>query len=131
MNWKYTLVAGAGTGATLATFVSLIMVIIGLEPPSFASALAIFLLMILASALIVEKTLQRIGYGEPSLKQLIPVSFCTFLLPILGASFGAPNSDLDTIVIIILLGAAGGVFWSIPFALWSFISDKKLTKEEE
>jgi len=107
------------------------MVMIGLEPPTFSSALAIFIAMILTSAFVVKKISQRIGFCEPNLKQLIPVSFLTFLLPILGASFGAPNSDLDTIVSIILLGTAGGVFWSSPFALWSFISGRKLTIEEE
>ena len=131
MNWKYTLGAGAGTGATLATLVAVLMVMIGLEPPNFSSALAIFIGMILTSAFVVKKISQRIGFCEPTLKQLIPVSFLTFLLPILGASLGAPNSDLDTIVSIILLGTAGGVFWSSPFALWSFISERKLTIEEE
>ena len=131
MNWKHTLGAGAGTGALLATLVALIMIKIGLEPPSFGAALAIFIGMILISAFGVKKISQQIGCCNPSLKQLIPVSFLTFLLPILGASFGAPNSDLDTIVSIILLGTVGGVFWSSPFALWSFISERKLTIEEE
>ena len=30
-----------------------------------------------------------------------------------------------------ILGTVGGVFWSSPFALWSFISERKLTIEEE
>ena len=119
MNLKHTFAAGAGTGAILASLVALIMLKIGLEPPSFEAALGIFFGMILVSAFAVKNILQRIGCCDPSLKQLIPISFLTFILPILGAAFGAPNSDLDTLAILILLGTIGGLFWATPFALWN------------
>jgi len=119
MNGKQTLGAGAGTGAILATLVALIMVKIGLAPPSFGGALAIFMGMILFSAFTVKKISQAMDYCNPSLKQLFPISFLTFLLPILGPTFGAPNSDLDTLLTIIAIGTVGGLFWSIPFALWN------------
>tara|TARA_B100001123_G_C14968383_1_gene890609 strand:+ start:132 stop:569 length:438 start_codon:yes stop_codon:yes gene_type:complete len=124
MNWKNTLFTGAGTGAILATLVAVIMLEIGLEPPSFGAAIAIFLGMIFISAFAVQKISQRIGCCNPSLKQLIPVSFLTFMMPVLGASFGAPNSDLDTLVNLVIIGTIGGVFWSIPFSIWNFIKNR-------
>ncbi len=120
MNGKQTLGAGAGTGAILATLVALIMVKIGLAPPSLGGALAIFMGMILFSAFTVKKLSQAMGYCNPSLMQLFPISFLTFFLPILGITFGAPNSDLDTLLTIIAMGTVGGLFWSTPFALWNF-----------
>lgn len=119
MRKKDIIFVGAGTGATLATLVALIMLKIGFEPPSFGAALAVFFGMIFASAFIVKKISQQIGCCEPSLKQLIPVSFLTFIIPVLGASFGAPNSDLDTLLTLILLGTIGGAFWSLPYVLWA------------
>ena len=121
MNWNYTFAAGAGTGTILATLVALIMVKLGLEPPSPELAITIFLGMIFISAFAVQKTSQRIGCCNPSLKQLFPISFLTFMMPVLGASFGAPNSDLDTLANIILIGAIGGGFWSTPFAIWNYL----------
>jgi hypothetical protein len=129
MNWKNTLVVGAGTGATLGTLVAVIMVEIGLEPPSFGAAIAVFLGMIFASAFAMQKTSQRIGCCNPSLKQLIPISFLTFVLPVLGASFGAPNSDLDTLATIIFIGAIGGGFWSTPFAIWNYYRGPKSSED--
>ena len=130
MNWKNTLVAGAGTGAMLATLVALIMLKIGIEPPSFWAAIAIFIGMIITSAFTVKKTSQSIGCCDPSLMQLIPISFLTFFIPILGAAFGAPNSDLDTLAILILLGTIGGVFWSIPFAIWNFSKNRNQSEDK-
>ena len=119
MNLKQTLGAGAGIGATLATLVALIMVKIGLEPPSLGGALAIFMGMIFFSAFTVKKISQAMDYCNPSLKQLFPISFLTFFIPILGITFGAPNSDIDTLLMIIAMGTVGGLFWSTPFALWN------------
>ena len=87
--------------------------------------------MILISAFAVKKILQQIGYCDPSLKQLISVSFLTFFLPILGVSFDAPNSDLDTLATIILMGSIGGAFWSTPYVLWALIKKTNSTENEE
>ena len=124
MKLKHIFAAGAGTGAILAALVALIMSKFGLEPPSFGAALAVFFGMIIVSAFSVKKISQRIGCCNPSLKQLIPISFLTFMLPILGAAFGAPNSDLDTLATLILLGTIGGLFWTTPFALWNHFRNR-------
>ncbi len=140
MKLKHIFAAGAGTGAILAALVALIMSKFGLEPPSFGAALAVFFGMIIVSAFSVKKISQRIGCCNPSLKQLIPISFLTFMLPILGAAFGAPNSDLDTLATLILLGTIGGLFWTTPFALWNHFrnqnsdsdySGQSLSQEDE
>ena len=68
MNWKQTLAAGSGTGALLATLVALIMVKVGLEPPSFGAAIAVFILMIYLSAYSIKKISQSMGWFDPSLK---------------------------------------------------------------
>ena len=130
MNLKHTFAVGAGTGAILASLVALIMLKIELEPPSFGAALAVFFGMILVSAYAVKKISQRIGCCNPSLKQLIPISFLTFILPVLGPAFGAGNSDLDTLATLILLGTIGGVFWATPFALWNHFRNRSSDSDE-
>jgi len=125
MDWKQTLAAGSGTGAALGTLVALIMVKIGLEPPSFGAAMAVFILMILFSAYSVKKTSQFMGWFDPSPKALILVSFMTFIMPLLGASFGAPNSELTTLATLVLLGFLGGLFWSLPFVGWAYYNSRR------
>ncbi len=119
MNWKYTLGAGAGIGAILATFVAILMVKIGIDPGSFGGFLVISFGLMGVSIFLLKQIFQSLAYPQPSLKQLIPISFLTFIIPLFGITFGAPNSDIDTLVMIILIGTVGGLFWSTPFALWS------------
>jgi len=64
------------------------------------------------------------GCCEPSLKHLIPVAYLTLLIPVLFTSMGAPNSNLVTLATIVMLGAIGGIFWSTPFALWSYYKSR-------
>ena len=129
MNWKTIFLAGAFTG----TFVGLLMVVITHIPLGSTSdgykitimyhwsgALLTVIGIPLVSAFSVKYGSRKLNCCEPSLKHLISVSFLTFFLPIFGASFGAPNSDLDTLAIIVMLGAIGGIFWSTPFAAWSY-----------
>jgi hypothetical protein len=101
------------------------MIKIGLEPPSFGAAIAVFIGMIFLSAFSVKKISQSMGWFDPSLKALIPVSLMTFILPLLGASFGAPNSDLTTLASLVLLGLLGGMFWSLPIAAWVYYSSTR------
>ena len=130
MRKRDIIIAGAGTGTLLAIFSLLFMGIVG-DPGSLVGLLAIAFGMMLASALAVKKISQQIGCCDPSLKQLIPVSFLTFLLPIVGISFGAPNSDLDTLATIVLMGAIGGAFWSLPYVLWALVKKTNSSENEE
>ena len=124
MNWKHTLGAGAGIGATLATLIALFFVKIGIDPGSFLGLFVIFFVMAVISAFIMNQILQVIGYPNQSLKQLIPIGFLTSLIPLLGVSFGAPNSDLTTLGQIILIGTVGGIFWSTPFSAWNYFKNR-------
>ena len=128
MDWKQTLVGGSATGAALAILVSLIMIMGGLEPPSLGAAIAVFIGMIFLSAYSVKKISQSMGWFDPSLKALIPVSTMTFILPLLGATFGAPNSDFTTLAFLVLLGLLGGIFWSLPIAGWAYYSSTRNTQ---
>ncbi|MBN28997.1 MAG: hypothetical protein CMB33_03905 [Euryarchaeota archaeon] len=125
MDWKQTLAGGSATGVVLATLVSLIMIMGGLEPPSAGAAIAVFIGMIFLSAYSVKKISQSMGWFDPSLKVLIPVSTMTFILPLLGATFGAPNSDFTTLAFLVLLGLLGGIFWSLPIAGWAYYSSTR------
>jgi hypothetical protein len=131
MNWKHTLVGGAGTGSILALFIALIMVKIGVEPPSFPAALALFITMILLSAFIVNKIANRVENVDLNMKHLVSISFLTFFIPLLGTSFGAPNSELLTLAQIVIMGTLGGLFWAFPFALWVHHTDRSKPSEDE
>ena len=85
----------------------------------------------LMSAFLVKHGSKKMNCSEPSMKQLIPVACLTFLIPVFGVSFGAPNSDLDTSATIVLMGAIGGAFWSLPYVLWTLIKKTNSSENEE
>ena len=133
MNWKTIFLAGALTG----TFAGLLMTVITHIPLGndsdgyqitvmyyWSSALLVVIGIPLVSAFGVNIISKMSGCCEPSLKHLIPVAYLTFLIPVLGASFGAPNSNLVTLATIVMLGAIGGIFWSTPLALWSYYKSR-------
>ena len=78
----------------------------------------------LVSAFSVKYGSRKLNCCEPSLKHLIPVAYLTFLIPVLFSSMGAPNSNLETLATIVMLGAIGGIFWSTPFAAWSYFKSR-------
>ena len=133
MNWKIIFLAGALTG----TFVGLLMTVITHIPLGndsdgyqitvmyyWSSALLVVIGIPLVSAFGVNKIAKMSGCCEPSLKHLIPVAYLTLLIPVLFSSMGAPNSNLVTLATIVMLGAIGGIFWSTPFALWSYYKSR-------
>ena len=133
MNWKTIFL----TGAAIGTFAGLLMTVISHIPLGndsdgykitvmyhWSSALLVVIGIPLVSAFGVNKISKMSGCCEPSLKHLIPVAYLTFLIPVLGVSFGAPNSNLVTLATIVMLGAIGGIFWSTPFALWSYYKSR-------
>ena len=133
MNWKIIFLAGALTG----TFVGLLMTVITQIPLGndsdgykitvmyhWSTALPVVIGIPLVSAFGVNKISKMSGCCEPSLKHLIPVAYLTLLIPVLFSSMGAPNSNLVTLATIVMLGAIGGIFWSTPFALWSYYKSR-------
>ena len=133
MNWKTIFL----TGAAIGTFVGLLMTVITQIPLGndsdgykitvmyhWSSALLVVIGIPLVSAFGVNKISKMSGCCEPSLKHLIPVAYLTLLIPVLFSSMGAPNSNLVTLATIVMLGAIGGIFWSTPFALWSYYKSR-------
>ena len=133
MNWKTIFL----TGAAIGTFVGLLMTVVTQIPLGndsdgykitvmyhWSSALLVVIGIPLVSAFGVNKISKMSGCCEPSLKHLIPVAYLTFLIPVLSVSFGAPNSNLVTLATIVMLGTIGGIFWSTPFALWSYYKSR-------
>ena len=80
--------------------------------------------MIIGSALLSMKILEKLS---PSLKQILPIAFLTFIIPLLGATFGAPNMGIKSILTLIGLGLAGGAVWGVPFAVWNRFKNQKET----
>ena len=120
MSWKNTILFGAITGMLVSTFIIVIFIIAQIDPGSFAGLFAIFFGMATLSAVFANQILKISGRSCLSLKILVPIGFLTSIIPLLGATFGAPNSEPSTLIVIVLLGAAGGIFWSIPFAGWDY-----------
>ncbi len=133
MNWKAIFLAGVLTG----TFVGLLMTVISHIPLGhdsdgyqitvmyhWQSALLVVIGIPLVSAFGVNIISKMSGCCKPSLKHLIPVAYLTVLIPVLGVSFGAPNSNLETLATIVMLGTIGGIFCSTPFAAWSYFKSR-------
>mgnify|MGYP000020512123 FL=1 len=133
MNWKTIFL----TGAAIGTFAGLLMTVISHIPLGndsdgyqitvmyhWQSALLVVIGIPLVSAFGVNKISKMSGCCEPSLKHLIPVAYLTFLIPVLTTSGGAPNSNLVTLATIVMLGTIGGIFWSTPFAIWSYYKSR-------
>jgi len=119
MDWKNTLLTGTAAGASVGFLLSL-NGFFGIEFNSFGGFMASVLGIILVSAFGVKTFSEKTGLCEPSLKHLVPVSLATFVIPVVGPAFGAGSTGLDYVVALIALGAVGGLFWSTPFAGWSY-----------
>jgi hypothetical protein len=97
---------------------------------SFGGFLAYVFGSILLSAFGVKIISQKIGCCEPSLKHLIPVSFLTFFMPVLGPAFGG-NGHYDYVAFVTGFGVIGGAFWSLPYVLWALIKKTDSSENEE
>jgi len=91
------------------------------------STLLVVIGISLASAFTVRWLSFKRGCCEPSLKQLIPVAFLTFVIPVLGPVFGGTGA-IKEIPIVTIMGAVGGLFWT--FALWAFFKPSDHEEEE-
>ena len=120
MNWKNVLFSSACTGVLAAVFIIIVFVLAEIDPGSFAGACGSFFALAAISAAVVNKISRNLGCIDVPLKILIPVGFLTTIIPLFGASFGLPNSNVTSLVTLVALGAVGGIFWSTPFILWLF-----------
>ena len=130
MNWKNIISSGAATGAILAILILIVFILPELDPGSLAVLCGGWFSLAVLSAFIVNQISKRAQWPEVSLKILIPVGCITSIIPLFGPLFGMPNTEPITLATVVAMGAIGGFFWSIPFALWSFFSSKKTTEEE-
>lgn len=124
MNWKNILVSGACTGVLAASFITIVFALAKIDPGSFAGLCGGFFVLAATSAAIVDQISKQAGWPEVSLNILIPVGFLTTIMPLLGATFGLPNSGLTSLATLVALGAIGGIFWSTPFAGWNYFKSR-------
>ena len=130
MKSKNILFSGAATGAILAILVLVVFILPEIDPESFELLCGGWFLLVVLSAFIVNKISKLAEWPEVSLKILIPIGCITSVVPLFGPLFGMPNSEPITLATVVAIGAIGGLFWSIPFAMWSFFSGGKTTEEE-
>ena len=130
VNWKHILFSGAATGAILAILILVVFILPEVDPESFEILCGGWFLLAVLSAFIVNQLSKSANWPEVSLKILIPVGCVTSILPLLGPVFGMPNFEPITLATVVAMGAAGGFFWSIPFATWSFFRNGKKPEEE-
>ncbi len=124
MRWKNTLFFGAITGMLVAIFILGIFVRAEIDPGSFAGLCGGFFVLSALSATIVVQISKRTSLPDANLKTLIPVGFLTSIIPLVGATFGLPNSNLASLVTLFALGAAGGIFWSLPIVGWDYFKSR-------
>ena len=124
MTWRTTLLFGAITGMLVAIFILGIFVLAEIDPGSFVGLCGGFFVLAALSATIVVQISKRTSLPDANLKTLIPVGFLTSIIPLFGATFGLPNSNLASLVTLLALGAAGGIFWSLPIVGWDYFKSR-------
>jgi len=127
VNWKHILGSGAMSGAMIAILMILLIALGDLGEiifASFASAMLSFLMIILIPPFLTREIWEKQFNLRPSLKHLVPVSFLTFILPVLGPAFGGPSLGPEWLILI-PMAAVGGIFWSLPFAGWDYYSSTR------
>ena len=131
MNWKNILASGACTGALLAAFIIGVFVLGEIDPGSFAGLCGGFFVLAAVSAVTVNQIFRRAGGSELDLKILISIGFLTSIMPLFGATFGLPNNRLISLATLVVAGAIGGVFWSLPFVGWNYFKGRGSSPEDE
>ena len=129
-TWTNIIFSGAATGAILAILILIVFILPELDPGSFAVLFGGWFSLAALSAFIVNQISKRAEWPEVSLKILIPIACITSVIPLFGPLFGMPNSEPITLVSVVVIGAIGGFFWSIPFAVWSFFISGKTNEKE-
>ena len=125
------------TGMATGALVALLMSVVTTENVMSAgwSALLTVIGTPLASAfiincgakIIINYGAKKLEFCEPRLIQLIPVAFLTLFIPVFGLLMGTPNK-VD-VLLMTLVGAVGGAFWSTPFVLWNIFRSVLLLRK--
>tara|TARA_B100000287_G_scaffold52895_1_gene46590 strand:- start:1250 stop:1624 length:375 start_codon:yes stop_codon:yes gene_type:complete len=119
MNWKKILLFGSINGAMIA--ILMIINVVSRVTDGTSSGVAMF--SFLAVILIPPFVLKKAKPDEISMVHLIPVSFLTFIFPVIGAAFGGPDIGPEWLILI-PLGALGGALWSLPFVGWNYYKNR-------
>ena len=130
MNWKNIMISGAATGGILAILILAVFILPELEPESLEILCGGWFLLSVLSGFTVNQISKRAEWPEVSMRILIPIGCLTSVIPLFGPLLGMPNLEPMTLLTVVAFGIVGGLFWSIPFAMWSVYIGRKTTEEE-
>ena len=130
MNWKNIMISGAATGGILAILILAVFILPELEPESLEILCGGWFLLSVLSGFTVNRISKRAEWPEVSMRILIPIGCLTSVIPLFGPLLGMPNLEPMTLLTVVAFGIVGGLFWSIPFAMWSVYIGRKTTEEE-
>ena len=110
--WSTGAITGSGTSLSFILIHNALTVDLIFELWEFGIAIIGTTLIITAMTLIIRSKIYIV----------LPVAYLTLLMPVAGAFFGSSGSE--ALWQFALLGMAGGLVWSTPFALWTFAKSK-------
>ena len=110
--WSTGAITGSGTSLSFILMHNALTVDLIFELWEFGIAIIGTTLIITAMTLIIRSKIYIV----------LPVAYLTLLMPVVGAFFGSSGSE--GLWQFALLGMAGGLIWSTPFALWAIAKSK-------
>ena len=110
--WSTGAITGSGTSLSFVLMHNALTVDLIFELWEFGIAIIGTTLIITAMTLIIRSKIYIV----------LPVAYLTLLMPVVGAFFGSSGSE--GLWQFALLGMAGGLVWSTPFALWAIAKSK-------
>ena len=110
--WSTGAITGSGTSLSFILMHNALTVDLIFELWEFGIAIIGTTLIITAMTLIIRSKIYIV----------LPVAYLTLLMPVVGAFFGSSGSEW--LWQFALLGMAGGLIWSTPFALWAIAKSK-------
>ena len=110
--WSTGAITGSGTSLSFILMHNALTVDLIFELWEFGIAIIGTTLIITAMTLIIRSKIYIV----------LPVAYLTLLMPVVGAFFGSSGSE--GLWQFALLGMAGGLIWSTPFALWVIAKSK-------
>ena len=110
--WSTGAITGSGTSLSFILMHNALTVDLIFELWEFGIAIIGTTLIITVMTLIIRSKIYIV----------LPVAYLTLLMPVVGAFFGSSGSE--GLWQFALLGMAGGLIWSTPFALWVIAKSK-------